>query len=422
MPTTQKSSAHGGVVLTRTSTNLSPDTGWTQSRNYFVRQDAVSVGSNIPDWKRRIRTGLSATTSLNGTEYLSDVYSAADIDVVLRNKVAPSSWTRQQARGAVGIGFLTAPAVSAVPQRVIDTALTRFISKAKATQRKMQGLVFIGEIREVLRFVRNPFQILYRGQFSHIESVLSHRWAALRGRRPTHRRLHEAASDAWLEYAFGVAPLLKDVEDGLIAFDALARKQPPSEVVYGKFTERSVAFTSRISAVTAYCPTYFTRSSETQSDAKFHGSVWLEPVSNLTHLHKFGISWSEVLPAAWELIPWSFLADYFTNIGDIIEAATFNKSTVRWIERGTAFAQTNHLLIESDPPSSPPAGYVYEPSSVSCAGETSMTARSVNRVDYTGQDLLPQFRFEIPGLGLKWLNLAALAGSHNTGRQRYYRI
>jgi hypothetical protein len=43
--------------------------------------------------------------------------------------------------------------------------------------------------------------------------------------------------------------------------------------------------------------------------------------------------------------------------------------------------------------------------------EGERTWRFINRTKYSGS-LVPDFRFEVPGLSMKWLNMAALAANH----------
>jgi hypothetical protein len=53
------------------------------------------------------------------------------------------------------------------------------------------------------------------------------------------------------------------------------------------------------------------------------------PLSNLANRLNYGITSHEALAAAWELTPWSWLADWFSNIGDVI-AATNNSVALHW--------------------------------------------------------------------------------------------
>jgi hypothetical protein len=47
----------------------------------------------------------------------------------------------------------------------------------------------------------------------------------------------------------------------------------------------------------------------------------------------FGFNPQNFIPAAWELLPWSFLADYFTNIGDILTASIVSTKHLAYTNR-----------------------------------------------------------------------------------------
>lgn len=53
------------------------------------------------------------------------------------------------------------------------------------------------------------------------------------------------------------------------------------------------------------------------------------PLRNLALRLNYGITSHEALATAWELMPWSWLADWFSNIGDVI-AATNNSVPLLW--------------------------------------------------------------------------------------------
>jgi hypothetical protein len=66
----------------------------------------------------------------------------------------------------------------------------------------------------------------------------------------------------------------------------------------------------------------------------------------------FGFTPSEFVPTAWELMPWSFLVDYFTNIGDILTSSVTDTSSVRWVNRSIIKTSTLKARIAVDGPAS----------------------------------------------------------------------
>jgi hypothetical protein len=47
----------------------------------------------------------------------------------------------------------------------------------------------------------------------------------------------------------------------------------------------------------------------------------------------FGFTPSELVPTAWELLPWSFLVDYFVNVGDVLSSAVTASSNVNFVNK-----------------------------------------------------------------------------------------
>jgi hypothetical protein len=121
----------------------------------------------------------------------------------------------------------------------------------------------------------------------------------------------------------------------------------------------------------------------------------------------FGFNPSEFVPTAWELIPYSFLADYFTNIGDILDSWAYGRGNLSWSNR-TQIQETNNsyfgpVKLEPFLSYATVQQYISAPPAV-------FTHRKISRASYLG-NFVPQFQTEIPGMSTKWINLAALLAS-----------
>jgi hypothetical protein len=132
-----------------------------------------------------------------------------------------------------------------------------------------------------------------------------------------------------------------------------------------------------------------------------------------------GLRFRDFVPALWEWIPYSFLVDYFTNIGDIIEAASFPKSDLAWCARtyrNTAVRDGSRMTCRVTSSNAYPlTGYTrldaFYPSSII------IRRKYVSRAAFVGS-FVPSFQIEIPGSRgfKKYLNIGALALSRGMRR------
>lgn len=72
-------------------------------------------------------------------------------------------------------------------------------------------------------------------------------------------------------------------------------------------------------------------------------------------LQDFGVSPADIFGAAWELIPYSFIVDYFVNIGDLLEA--FKGQNSRRILAGSITTTTDTVVERTFLGSSTIPGY-----------------------------------------------------------------
>jgi hypothetical protein len=128
-------------------------------------------------------------------------------------------------------------------------------------------------------------------------------------------RYHDFLAKTWLEYNYGWKPLLKDVYDQA---EALADTAVATN--YEVRVARGRAKTSRYSEVTVPGGQIETRY-QIQSTKWFEFNVhYRVPPGAVNPMVAFGMT--NPLLVAWELVPFSFVADWFLPIGTAIEALT----------------------------------------------------------------------------------------------------
>jgi cell division protein FtsL len=142
----------------------------------------------------------------------------------------------------------------------------------------------------------------------------------------------------------------------------------------------------------------------------------LAPTGSLERLVELsGISLDRIVPTLWELTPYSFLADYFVNLGDILSAAVQSTVGVVWTNhtdrqltisswRGNWRVRTNYAN-----PRWVNLGF----KQISDFRE--LQHRTVTRyVDTVGSLNSIPLVFTIPGIdSTKWINMGALLWQHS---------
>lgn len=127
-------------------------------------------------------------------------------------------------------------------------------------------------------------------------------------------RFTDFAAKTWLEYTYGWKPLLKDVHDHAVALEKTANEHGllmRTAVATAK-TEREKSRVVFVDAnrIKATCKTWSTRRLRVVVDYKL-------PTGVVSVANTFGLT--DPLSVAWEVVPFSFIVDWFYPIGKFLE-------------------------------------------------------------------------------------------------------
>jgi hypothetical protein len=361
-------------------------------------------GGPVPSWKRKIRSGLEATSPLIGTKR-ELLISEGRFGVVRETGNPTSSWAWSIEEGDLCqsfqpnllIGFDITPAV--------NEAKMRFVNRCLKELQALDGQVVLGELGETLRMIRNPMRALRSGIDDYFNALKRRRKGS-----SNHRR--KVLSETWLEYQYGLRPFVSDLEGGLNALSRFSHNPVRFKPVQAS-AEVSVDHSPPpVKESFGRMEYLINRTYRTVGFVRYWGVVDLQTSGLSVPASTLGFRWDRFVPTLWELLPYSFLADYFSNVGDIISSWAFGTRNLRWVSTLQRTESSYELTVPR---------FWQNPGATSYTRVLRMiparsrgTCVSVNRQAAVGS-LVPSFRFEVPGMtSLKWLNIAALAHTHRS--------
>lgn len=328
-------------------TNAVPPTGsWSFDRRSVGSLSSSMAGWRLPGWEALVASGSSATTPFNGSK--QRFIPGGDIDgEVIRLKTVgnPKDGTyRCFVKGLYGQNPLTAHfgSVMANSARAESKAIVSLRRAIKAQYAQWDSLTFLAELGETIAQFRKPFKSLLSSLLLYNHNLAEIRKASVRIKAKA-KRVHamtKALSDAYLEFSFGVKPLMRDTQE---AAEALARYIQGDEIVHSEVRGFGADSDARsvLSKESLLLASYimFDEMMKEQSDIlviyragvsrKINGPE--RSVARLQQLTGFDLQ--QFIPTIWNALPWSFLADYIYNIGDVLEADYVDTSSVRWVNR-----------------------------------------------------------------------------------------
>lgn len=284
--------------------------------------------------------------------------------------------------------------------------------------RKFSGGTFMWEFRETLSMIRKPGKALWKG----VEKYLTE--APKRVRKISPKAIEarkRVLRETWLEMSYGWQPLLSDIKD--IA-EAAAEMGLTAERDYNGL--RSIR-SKRIRVDPIIAKTETARNLDNTngwsypyievSYRKEEGFVMytaqcqreiLYPRNELQKLVQLsGFSLREWVPTLWNCIPYSFLADYFSNIGDVVEFYATDFSSVRGLTKTTKVKIDSTINNVGSQSVSPAKDYKWTSSELGRL-QSSRTLFTRTLVDITTLDVRFEMENPLPS-AKKLFNMGILA-------------
>lgn len=372
-------------------------------------------GVDNPGWRVAVRQGLNATTPLTASQisiFPIRCHAYADI---FGKKASPfglnvtvDEWCNQHY-----VGF-PADATSISNSLFASTdsrARERFLKKYRAARTAFQSGVFAGELLETVRMLTNPAKALRQGLNGYYKTVKDR----LRRRKNPRRApdLNKIVGDTWLEYVFGWRPAIRDIQDAaslICAQPERYREKIVAWEVYDWYDEPIRHFRGGDSIGYPYW--YELHQQQNLVKVIYRGAADLV-LGTPDFPEQLGLSWSNLLPTVWELIPYSFLVDYFTSIGSVIEGFSTGNIYLAWGCRSQIGTRHAVMATEFDRSSLAAAlGHKFFSGGVSGHGDSGhskyVRRDPIGTVSFGSQ--ISDYHWKLPEVGsLKWLNIAALA-------------
>jgi hypothetical protein len=139
-------------------------------------------------------------------------------------------------------------------------------------------------------------------------------------REEQHSRFSDFAAQTWLEYSYGWKPLIKDVYDHAVALENIATR-------YGLVMRKCISTAKTVkekSWTVNVAQNRIIVSAKTNSLRRERICVEFRlPTGIVDVTNTFGLS--DPLSVAWEVVPFSFIVDWFIPIGNFLEGiSTYN--------------------------------------------------------------------------------------------------
>lgn len=308
-----RTSGRSVVIKQRIFDKAKKPTDYFHSLRAEVSRQEISAFNNTGIWCPGIYRANAVTISkfnLRWTQGETERQSYGDLrNAVLSGDIA--------AYLAVGVGTLLSNASSLAAQFPTTAGgYSQNKALAKMNEPDFDVGVILGELTETIAGLINPLSAM-RG---YIKT-----WNKLQksGARRALTDTFDMLTGSWLEWRYGITPLISTIQDGYEHFTSTSEKLKEK-------LERSKGGTNLPPQTTlstlALGPGYYSVTGNVtyRTFRKAVSSAIWKLTEPLTWQERYGLDGGNLLNVLWEIVPLSFVADWFLGIGDWLGSIDFS--------------------------------------------------------------------------------------------------
>lgn len=378
------------------------------------------TGTSLPGYRELIRNGSDATT-----DYDLDLYSNVSLEPGHASMTISYSGYPQGSETRAYKGVLNLPPGDPWALEHLSTnlpeldakALTRLHAGLRAQRSHTNAMVSLGELGEAVRMIRKPAEALRSGALK-LSRLLTKRRKQIGHGRAVADEWFNIVAGSILEVNFGWAATLADVRQ---TSEALARYHygfPVRDRHVGSAKLEIAQVTSNLEQVSKTYPgssmlTHVHRTTNTIGRVQYIAGTQLSQTasSSFERLRNvLGFTPENLLPTLYNLTPWSWLVDYFSNLGDLVSCFSTDTSDVLWVNRTTT--QRSTFKCHSGATTFANQQLYIDPTILRAYsgdfGRWSVDRTTMSRRRLSGVPV-PPILFSLPGSsGNQWWNIAAV--------------
>jgi hypothetical protein len=372
-------------------------------------------GVKNPQWKEQVKLHINATTSANGSrttveEIPGRAFSRTHLVSVQNGWSSPPSEIKIY-------GSLSFPTVYALDSGKMSETLAvasgRFYSKCSDAVFRNNIAESAAEYKQTVKAVQHRGTQLFRTFPRYVDQLVK---GLSRFKRVPikHRKtsITKFVSDTYLEYNLGWRPAISDIGKIIDELASTERLLNVDEITASAVSDPASAFelteTVSESALTVTCK----KVGKAFSSVRYVGAVVLERNVGVGKLQgNFGLTLENFVPTLYQLLPYSFVLDYFSNLGQVVNSICFLNSRLGWVcqtKRNESEVITSSVSASFT--QTPPAGTVLIKEALELSPYTSRV-RSVSFVRAgVGAPPVPDLVFHLPNRTNQWVTIGALLG------------